>query len=550
MTTTKLMNPSIEEPSILKRSPLVRFVRWLFIPRILGRLLFALLTLATLIVVYYNEERWRGKQEWQRYKAEMAAKGRSLDFAAFIPPKVPDEQNFAMTPFLSPLYDFLPGTQTPRDSNAVAQIVKRNESTTVLARKLGFKMGRLGRWELGEKTDLITLLGANRHSRPTNQATNAPQRARPATQEQAAEIILDLLRQTYDPVLDELRVASQRPKCRFGVKYDNVPPVAIVLPHLAIVKGIVTKLAWRAEAELVLGRTNQAFEDLMLGLYVSDTVKGEAVLISELVNIACRAILTPVIWDGMAGHEWSDAQLQRLQTALEKDDFTQDAQRALRGERAAFAVQMMEQVIAKEGNFSLDDLLAENTENNNRAKPLQRLVPTGWLYFETINLCRGYESFTAPVDDWRSSKLDMKGFLGALEQADERSLPVWKAVWQHEVLCRLLLPAVGRVQHKSLLAQARSDQIRVACALERHYLAQGSYPEKLEVLTPKFIQKLPLDIMSGRPLIYRRESPQSYVVYSVGKNLVDDGGKVVLANARNVSPYVEAGDWVWRLPGK
>ena len=51
MTTTKLMNPSIEEPSILKRSPLVRFVRWLFIPRILGRLLFALLTLATLIVV-------------------------------------------------------------------------------------------------------------------------------------------------------------------------------------------------------------------------------------------------------------------------------------------------------------------------------------------------------------------------------------------------------------------------------------------------------------------------------------------------------------------
>ncbi|MCX6905084.1 MAG: hypothetical protein NTW03_16710, partial [Verrucomicrobia bacterium] len=385
-----------------KRNPLARFARWLFSARTLGRLVFALLTLVTLIAMYYGEERWRGKRAWTRYRAEMTAQGWRLDFEAFIPPKVPDEQNFAMTPFLAPLFDFLPGTQTRRDTNVYAQIEKRNESPSELARKLGFEIGKFGRWERGEKTDLITLLGTNRPGPQADQPTNALQTARPATQEQAAQIILDILRQTYDPVLDELRAASRRPQCRFNVKYDNVPPVAILLPHLAVVKGIVVKLAWRAEAELALGKTNQAFEDVMLGLYVSDTVKGEPLLISDLVNIASRAILTTVIWDGMAGHQWSDAQLQRLQAGLEKDDFTQVVQRGLLGERASFAVRLIEQIIAKEGNFGLDDLM----ENNSKAKPLQRLVPTGWLYFEMINLCRGYEGYAAPFKDWRSGKLD------------------------------------------------------------------------------------------------------------------------------------------------
>jgi hypothetical protein len=47
------------------------------------------------------EEDWRGKHAWERYQKEWAAKGESFDFAHFIPPPVPDDQNFALTPVVA-----------------------------------------------------------------------------------------------------------------------------------------------------------------------------------------------------------------------------------------------------------------------------------------------------------------------------------------------------------------------------------------------------------------------------------------------------------------
>src|SRR5690606_13061613 len=46
---------------------------------------------------------------WDKYKREWEAKGEQFDVASFIPPSVPDEQNFALTPLLKPIYDFAPG---------------------------------------------------------------------------------------------------------------------------------------------------------------------------------------------------------------------------------------------------------------------------------------------------------------------------------------------------------------------------------------------------------------------------------------------------------
>jgi Tfp pilus assembly protein PilE len=526
---------------IPERSPIVRFFRWLFSPRTLGRLLFAVLTLATLVAAFYGEERWRGKRAWERYKAEMTAKGRHLDFEAYIPKKVPDEQNFAMTPFLVPLFDFLPGTQTRRDTNAFQRLEERNNSTTELAKRKGFDLGRVGRWDNGEKTDLITLLGG------TNlEAQHASPATRPTNQEQAAVIILDLFKQTYDPVLDELRTASRRPYCRFNIKYDHAPVFAVLLPHLAVVKGVVTKLSWRADAELVLGKTNEAFEDLTLGLYVSDSVRDEPFLISELVRLAARAILTRVIWDGMTAHQWSDAQLQRIQAVMAKDDFMEDTLYRIECECSAYAVRTIEQLIANRGEFYLDDLM----ESKCKFKPLHRLMPTGWLYFEMVNLCQGYELYEVPYADWKSGRTDMRGFIEALDRNQSQfcNASHVKMLLQHRLLCGLVLPSMSRVHHRSLLAQARSDLTRTACALERYYLANGSYPDTLAALTPNFLPKTLLDVMTGKPLIYRRDNPQAYVLYSVGQNLVDDGGTVVTNQSGGVN--FEQGDWVWLQPGK
>jgi hypothetical protein len=58
---------------------------------------------------------------------------------------------------------------------------------------------------------------------------------------------------------------------------------------------------------------------------------------------------------------------------------------------------------------------------------------------------------------------------------------------------------------------------------------------------------VPNDVMDGEPMRYRKERSDSYLLYSVGWNLRDDGG--VTASSGKGAINVMEGDWVWRLRG-
>src|SRR5436190_24011335 len=80
------------------------------------RYFFWLLALAILVGLFYLEEDWRGKRAWEQYKAHLQARGERFDRSSFIPPAVPLSENFAMTPALAPLFEFIPGTQKWRST--------------------------------------------------------------------------------------------------------------------------------------------------------------------------------------------------------------------------------------------------------------------------------------------------------------------------------------------------------------------------------------------------------------------------------------------------
>src|SRR6059036_2777289 len=88
------------QPSVWERSTLVRFFRWLFSWRGIRRILIVLAWTATIIALLYAEENWRGRRKWNKYRKSLEARGEQLDFKAFIPKPIPDEQNFAATPLI------------------------------------------------------------------------------------------------------------------------------------------------------------------------------------------------------------------------------------------------------------------------------------------------------------------------------------------------------------------------------------------------------------------------------------------------------------------
>lgn len=71
--------------------------------------------------------------------------------------------------------------------------------------------------------------------------------------------------------------------------------------------------------------------------------------------------------------------------------------------------------------------------------------------------------------------------------------------------------------------EAYLGQCAAAIALERYRVAQGTLPERLDLLAPAYLAAPPIDPFDLQPLRYLPKD-QGYILYSVGLNGADDGG--------------------------
>jgi len=84
---------------------------------------------------------------------------------------------------------------------------------------------------------------------------------------------------------------------------------------------------------------------------------------------------------------------------------------------------------------------------------------------------------------------------------------------------------------------ARLSAMKILCGLEIYKRKYGDYPERLEQLIPEIFQQLPLDPFTGKNFIYRKHGGK-IIIYSVGRNLKDDGGTYDLKKEKD--------DIVWK----
>jgi len=100
----------------------------------------------------------------------------------------------------------------------------------------------------------------------------------------------------------------------------------------------------------------------------------------------------------------------------------------------------------------------------------------------------------------------------------------------------LCSPALNAVQDALDRSNAQFDLLRVAVALERFHLAEGSYPLSLAELVPTYLDEVPLDAFTGRQTLTYRLSPPSgreFLLYSFGPNGLDDAGTPPQPNNEN-----------------
>lgn len=95
------------------------------------------------------------------------------------------------------------------------------------------------------------------------------------------------------------------------------------------------------------------------------------------------------------------------------------------------------------------------------------------------------------------------------------------------------IPQLGQSQATNqfnLAAAAKTRLLICDLALRLHLAQRGELPKRLEQLVPNYVPALPLDPFTERPFIYRPNG-STFLLYSVGRDLQDDGGTPVPGGA-------------------
>jgi hypothetical protein len=361
------------------------------------------------------------------------------------------------------------------------------------------------------------------------------------SQTPAQDVLLALSK--YDSTIEELRAASKLPYSRFPIEYDKDNPSMILLPHLAVMKGCTQILSLRAMAELQDGQAGKALDDVKLMVYLDNSIRTEPFLISQLVRLAMAVLMLQPVYEGLAEHKWSDAQLAELEEALGGVDFLADYKASVRGE-LIFSVYETE-YLRHSRNFQM----LENSGPGNRQNPFAQLglhlAPASFFYRNEMAIARIYLNWVFPLVDVEK-KIVSPTLVGRDEVAGNKEL---KRGSPYNILARMRFPAMSAAVKRFARGQSSIDLARVAVALERYRLANGQYPETLDALEPRFMEKVSHDIINGDPLHYRRDAYGQFVLYSVGWNEKDDGGVPGLSKNGKVTDF-DKGDLVWRYPQK
>jgi len=533
---------------------LVLVLRWIFQWRNFKRSLFFLACVATLVGLFYAEEDWRGRHDWEQFKRAEEAKGEKLDFEDFIPPAVPDEQNFAMSPICVAEVRQVSGVPISKKwygdqiySQAVSNLmpmlpVQLSGLTGTNCWSAANAQPDLASWN--HKTNLVDLRLWQKYYRglaETNPAVGIAVTPQPQTP--AADVLLALSK--YERAIDAEREASHLPFSRFPVSYDDANPALVWLPHLAVVRRHCQVLHLRAVAELAEDRPSAALADAQLMGYLINSVRDEPFPISQAVRAICAADLVQVVGQGLAGRRWTPPQLADLDAELASLDFLSDVRRAMKGEAAFETAEIS--FFRRTRNFDEPNIFVNNGPDLvYLSKFVQHGTPGGWFYESARRHCQFIAQHFLPTVDPLAKTVSSKQFDLAIRAA-RANLSIWDPL---SVLDFQWGQNRGEWLRDVITAQAVVDLARTAMALERYRLAKGEYPEALSGLAPQFIANVPQDIFGGAPLHYRRTDVGQFVLYSVGWNEQDDGGVVVFKKGSTPEADLDQGDWVWRYPAK
>jgi hypothetical protein len=457
----------------------------------------------TLIVLFYAEEDWRGARAWAATKAKWETRGESFDPNTYFPRPVPDDQNLAALPIFKMEPD-------PKNGGLLAPLKLQH------ALNENFHGGELPPLHRG-KPDAPFDLDPIRMG-----IAKAYARAFPGAKPPADPLAqFDAL---Y-PMLSEIRkAAATRPYCRFNQDYTAQPPMYRGFVLLTTQINLSRQFALHAMIALEENKSDVALDDIKVNLRLAGAAARDPTVVGGLIAVGIIAITRGAIDEGIFLHAWNDSALVDLQAKLTRTDLLARYPFALRGEIITETIPELDYLKLQRPSFF-------------------GVWPIGLMDVDKSHMVDFFFRESRVMDSKKSRVYPEITRKLEMEVEKTEALPWRLAPWNI-----FFATAVGPISNLSFQfaeIQVHVDEDRIACALERYHLVHGAYPDSLDALAPAYSAELPRDVMNGEPYHYRLRPDGTFLLYSVGWNQKDDGGRVTYSTENPERPNFWEGDWPW-----
>jgi len=260
----------------------------------------------------------------------------------------------------------------------------------------------------------------------------------------------------------------------------------------------------------------EAVEQCLAGMrFVRGTLR-HPTLINYLVAMADMKQLAVCLQEIVSGREVPDASLKEILGELDVAPWREGLVRSLEGERL-LAVEAARGEI-REGEFG------------NRV--------LSWIFRPayksgSVWMLNAYGEYIGAAS---APYFESQPLFDRIDREIKKLSPRYKIIG-------MLFPNLNTVMFKKATLEAVLETARTGIACKIYKNANGSFPGSLDLLTPGILKEIRPDPFTGKPFIYRLQDA-GLIVYSLGSNLKDDGGRGTLMITQLIMEKDD--DWFWK----
>ncbi|MGA2032993.1 MAG: alpha/beta hydrolase [Thermoguttaceae bacterium] len=341
--------------------------------------------------------------------------------------------------------------------------------------------------------------------------------------------------------IELLIAASKRPRRYDPLISGDGSAIAVLLPIVMQYREAGRALTARAMLRVNGGKVDEAWEDLLACHRLARLVGQGPTLVEELVAIVVDGVAC-VGDQGLLSHaRLTPAQIARMRTDLDKlPPMPKMIDKIDVAER--FMYLDCVGIVARKGLGALSGLTGISEPENALKSLIASTVSTAIDWDVVLRMGNSWYdrlvgAYGKPTRAERRAalaKIDGELKKLAATSRDWKSLSLTILSGQRDAISKrmgqvfvaLLLPALSACAQAEDRATMQFDLTRLAFALAAYHADCGAYPAKLAELAPKYVAEVPKDIFSDSELHYRPQGA-GYLLYSVGPNGKDDGGRGV-----------------------